>query len=122
MRFGDRHFAEVGDEYLEEQPNRQQLQAEQRVRLEHRRLAQRLQLIAQIRIAHDRSGDQMREERGEAHEAQQVALGLDLPVGDVDGVGDELERVEADAGRQQDTEEEPEMVANLRAGAAPCPR
>ena len=56
---------------------------------------------------HDRPRDELREERDEGGEGQEIALGRDaLPV-HVDRVAHALKRVERDAGRQHDVEARP---------------
>ena len=57
------------------------------------------------RRAHDGSRDQMREEADEEREVPQVLRGRRFPAVDIDRVAHRLERVEADAGRQNDAEQ-----------------
>ena len=61
-------------------------------------------LRQQRRRPHDRAGDQVREERDERRELDEVPRRLDLAAIDVDDVAHRLERVERDADRQHDLE------------------
>ena len=64
------------------------------------------ELRAQDPVADDRPCDQVREEGDEERVAQRVALGRQVAAVHVDRVRDSLERVEADADRQDDPVEE----------------
>ena len=55
--------------------------------------------------AHDRAGDELREEGDVEAEADEAAARLEPPAVDVDRVAERLERVEADADGQQDVED-----------------
>ena len=57
------------------------------------------QLRQELDGAHDRAGDQLREERDEQQERAEVGERRDPPAIDVDGVAHRLERVEADPDR-----------------------
>ena len=60
-----------------------------------------VQLVRYIAVFHDGAGDQLREHDHVGTEIDDIALGLHIPAVDVDGVGQGLEGVEADAQRQR---------------------
>ena len=58
------------------------------------------QLLVDVGVKDDGTGDQLGEQHHEGTEVDEVMLGLDLAAVNVDGVGHDLEGVEADAQRQ----------------------
>ena len=64
-----------------------------------------LELRHEIGGAHDRAGDELREERLEQREIDEVARRRDDAVIDVEDIGDALEREERDADRQDHLED-----------------
>ncbi len=63
-----------------------------------------VQLLVDIRIAHDRSGDQLGEHGDIGTEAHQALLGICLFSVQIDRIGHRLECIKADADRQSDIE------------------
>ena len=66
--------------------------------------------------AHDRAGHEVRKEADEEREVAEVFGGLDGAAVDVDGVAHRLERVEADAGGQEDVQERRRRVGEAERG------
>ena len=96
------HADVVGDhQLLEEAPADQ---PEPALRLVDREPARALDLRQQERGALDRPGHQVRKERDERGDVEQVAARVELAAVDVDRVAHRLERVERDPDRQQDAQ------------------
>ena len=87
----------VGDEHLLAQTDHQPLQT--LAGLAHR-LPPVLQVVGHCLVLHDRPRDQLGEHDHIGTKVDDVALGLHIPAVDINGVGQGLEGVEADAQRQ----------------------
>ena len=99
-RLGDRREEAVGEHDLLEQPERQQREAEEDWSGVARRGS--VELRDKLGRAHDRPGDQVREEGHEQGVVEEAPGRLRAAQVDVERVGQRGERVEPDSDRQHD--------------------
>ena len=89
----------VGEHDLFEKPECHQEQAPEETAL--LRFGRRLELREKIARAHDRAGDELREERNREHEIAQRARRLQHAAINIERVGERMEGVERDADRAE---------------------
>ncbi len=108
------HREIVGDHHLLEQAaeDQQHVLAEGEIAGSRRRSELRQELVR----AHDRPGDEMREETDVEHDVERRARGRQAPAIDVDDVGNRVKGQERDRHRQGDVDEADRRVQPQRMG------